>query len=258
MFPVPQWFAGGRLNFAENIIESSFAPKDQNAPVITSVREGNCDVEHITLSGLRARVGRLSNALKRAGIQPGDRVACICSNSAATAIVFLASATVGAIFTCCSPESGTKAILDRFLQTRPRILFADDYAVYNGKSIPCLEKIQQVSTKLVKEADLETVVIIPRLGDSGQSQGTASHSLDSFIEGAESEISYAQLPFSHPLVIVYSSGTTGEPKCIVHSIGGVLMKQKTEQILGLDMGPQSTLFQYSSVSTALALSLLSS
>jgi len=248
MFPPIPWFPEARLNFAQNMLESPFAPTCTDVSVIIGVREEGRDVEYLSLLDLKSRVGQLSNALRRAGLQPLDRVACIGSNSITTMVVFLATASIGAIFTCCSPELGAKGILDRLLQVRPKIMFADDWVLYNGKKASCLKKIAAVSTRLEKEANLETVVLIPRFPDLiSQSQPSASCVFDTFIEGAATEISYSHAPFSHPLVIVYSSGTTGQPKCLVHSCGGVLLKQKVEQILSIDMGPESVLLQYSSV-----------
>jgi acetoacetyl-CoA synthetase len=161
--PSPKWFPQARLNFAQNILESSYAPlAEDERPVLTGVREGGREIEHVSLSELRSRVGVLANALARSGVQRLDRVACVGSNSVTTFIVFLATASIGAIFTCCSPEMGEKGILDRFLQVKPKILFTDDWIVYNNKRIGCLDKAKRVASVLRARGDLQTLVVISR------------------------------------------------------------------------------------------------
>ncbi|EXJ87220.1 acetoacetate-CoA ligase [Capronia epimyces CBS 606.96] len=248
--PTPTWFPEARLNFAQNILESAYAPADHSAtPVLTAIREGAGEIEHVSLSQLRRRVGRLSNALTRAGVRKLDRVAFVGANSIDTFVALLAAAAIGATFTCCSPEMGEKGILDRFLQVKPKVLFADDWVLYNGKRIPCLEKAKKVAVRLRRDAGLQDLIVVPRFGGDSlnlnRAQSDSSfHTLDSFTAGAPDDLTFAQLEFAHPLVVVYSSGTTGQPKCLVHTLGGVLLKQKVEQILGIDMTRSSVYLQY--------------
>lgn len=250
--PVPAWFPEARLNFAQNILDSAYAEGRLHETVLTGIREGGSEIDHLTLHDLRTRVARLSNALRDAGVQQGDRVACIGANSITTFVVFLAAAAIGAPFTSCSPETGEKGILDRFLQVRPRVLFADDGVLYNNKRINCLAKVKQVAVHLKQHAGLDSLVIIPRfpIESTASPQEDSTYTLEQYTAQASGCLSFAELPFGHPLLIVYSSGTTGQPKCIVHTTGGVLLKQKVEQILCVDMGPASVHLQYTTVSSS--------
>ncbi|RSL82698.1 hypothetical protein CEP51_004974 [Fusarium floridanum] len=244
--PTPTWFPEARLNFAQNILETAYMPQDDpSRPVLTGIREGRERVEHITLVELRNKVGHLANAMSRFGIKQLDRVACIGSNSIGTLTVFLAAASMGAIFTCCSPEMGEMGILDRFLQVKPKMMFADDCVLYNGKRIDCLSKAEKIASVLQEQAGLDSLIVIPRFGERHPHQGQGFvQSLQEFTAGTLETLGFTPLKFSHPLIIVYSSGTTGKSKCLVHTVGGVLLKQKVEQILCMGMGPDSVYLQY--------------
>lgn len=250
LFPRPTWFPDARLNFAQNMLESPFAWGRDSEPVVTGVREGGVEVQHFTLKQLRTRVADLTAAMSNFGIRKGDCVACICANSLETLSVFLATASLGAVFTICSPETGEKGILDRFLQVRPKLLFADDWQIYNSKRISCIAKTNSVVSRLKQEAGLQQVVMICRFKEdySKPSNGTIT-TLQNFASPSKKPLTFASLKFDDPLIVVFSSGTTGKPKCLVHTVGGVLLKQKVEQILCTDMGPSGVHLQYTTVRT---------
>lgn len=228
--PTPSWFPEARLNFAQDILEIAYMAGDESNTVLTGVREGGSEIEHITLSQLRNRVGRLANCLCRAGIWRLDRVVCIGTNSISTFSLFLAAASIGAIFSCCSPEMREKGILDRFLQVQPKILFSDDWVPYNEKRIPCLDKARAVAKCLKAQGTLEALVVIPRFGDKYPDRPQQGfQSVETFTADVSDHLAFAQLKISSP-AHCYSSGTTGQPKCLVRTLRGVLLMQKVEQI----------------------------
>ena len=238
------------MNYAQNILHGGYAPHE-DTPVLTCVREGATSARHYTLRELRIQVARIANALRDAGVCKGDRVACVCAHSGETFMLFLAATSLGTIFTSCSPETGGKGILDRFVQVRPKVLFADDHQVYNGKRYNHLAKIHRVVHELRAQFTLVGVVIVPRFQlPSTREQGSWQY-LDDFISRASEELTYVPCAFDDPMVIVYSSGTTGQPKCLVHTVGGVLLKQKSEQVLCLNLRPGSVYMQYTTVSLPL-------
>lgn len=259
---IPQWFEGTRLNFAENILYSA-SPTDsskrttqhkEDAKIaLTEVREGNTEVRHLSWGELRRKVALLSNALREKGIKKGDRIAVVASTSFDTFIAFMAIVSVGGLFSSSSTDMGTKGILERLLQIRPAYVFIDDWAVYNGKTIDLRPKIKEIVEGMKDVEEFKEVVTQPRFpGKPASLEGVPrTVALQDFVEAAKynANLTFERVAFRDPFLIVYSSGTTGVPKCIVHSTGGVLISVTKEGKLHREMGPDNVVLQYTTVSS---------
>jgi acetoacetyl-CoA synthetase len=233
--PGARWFTDARFNYAENLLR-----RDGNTPAIIFFNERGQRRE-ISWAQLRRETARIADGLRAAGVQPGDRVAGYLPNIPETVIAMLAATSLGAIWSSCSPDFGSSGVLDRFSQITPKVLFAADGYRYAGKTIDCMETIRAVKGKI---ASIEHVVLVPCLNGR-----PALETLDSAVAFAEfgstdAQLSFEQLPFEHPVFILYSSGTTGVPKCIVHCAGGALLQQMKEHVLHSDMGPDDRYFYY--------------
>jgi acetoacetyl-CoA synthetase len=221
--PGARWFPDARLNFAQNLLERRPADDAGDALVFWGEDKVRRRMSH---RELHANVSRVASALGVHGLRVGDRVAAFMPNIPETIVAMLGAAARGAVFSSCSPDFGVEGVLDRFGQIAPRVLFTVDGYWYNGKPISILDKVAEIVERL---PTVERVVVVPYLdADIGRANefpvlrgGTTWEAfLAPFAPGT---IDYAQLPFDHPLYIVYSSGTTGVPKCILHSAGGVLL-----------------------------------
>lgn len=260
MDSVPHWFEGIKLNFAENLLYCASPSehskrvttgKEDSKVACTEIREGNTEVRSFTWGQLRANVGLLANAMRGHGVRKGDRVAVVASTSIDTLTVFLAITSLGGIFSSSSTDMGTKGVLDRLLQIKPRFVFVDDAAVYNGKKFDLRPKMAEIANGLKGVDEFSNIVSVPRY--QGKPLDVASMlgalSLKDFLQaaGGESRLVFEETDFRDPFLIVYSSGTTGVPKCIVHSIGGVLVSNVKEGRLHRSLGPESTVLQYTTV-----------
>ncbi|TVY65231.1 Acetoacetyl-CoA synthetase [Fusarium oxysporum f. sp. cubense] len=256
---VPRWFEGITINFAENLLfsrDNSVAQdaratekKEDGKIAVTQVGEGGVDIRHRDWAALRHDTSLLASALKTRGISKGDRVFAVASNSYQTLTLFLAASWVGGIFSSTSPDMGIEGILQRAKQISPKLVFMDDSTRYNGRNFDLMPKVNKILAELSKEASFQSLVLIPRGKQPASIDPTANFEpMDQFLSCAHDEPpSFERLPFHSPCLISYSSGTTGEPKCIVHSVGGLLINSYKEGILHGDLGADDVVLQYTTI-----------
>lgn len=232
-----KWFAGAKLNFAENLLRYR---DDQTALIFKSEA---LEPMRITYAQLYDRVARLARSLRDMGIKTGDRVAGFMPNMIETVIAMLATASIGAIWSSCSPDFGIKGVLDRFGQIRPKVLFTANGYYYNGKAHDSLTRISGVLKDI---SSIQKVVVVTYTEEKPDiSQVPDSVYFDDFISKESGlEIKFEQLPFDHPLYIMYSSGTTGIPKCIMHSAGGTLIQHLKELLLHTNLKREDKMFYF--------------
>jgi acetoacetyl-CoA synthetase len=262
---IPHWFHGVRLNFAENILFSTdernrLRGKEDDKVAVVEVREAGAEgASYVTWKELRQRTGRLVQALKAHGVNRGDRIAVCASNSVDTLLVFLATTALGAIFSSMATDMGTKGLLDRLLQIKPVWLFMDDFAVYNGKTVDLRAKMAAIVKGLDAVAEFKGVVAQPRFATcpSDLNGVPRACTLDDLLAAApDDHLEFERVQFRDPFLVVYSSGTTGQPKCIVHSVGGVLLNAHKEGSLHQEMGPDSVILQYTTTGWIMYLALV--
>ncbi|MBW1982505.1 MAG: acetoacetate--CoA ligase [Deltaproteobacteria bacterium] len=234
--PGARWFEGARLNFAENLLRF----RDDHT-ALSFIGEGRQAV-HLTYGELFQQVARLAASLQHMGVGPGDRVAAFMPNMMETVIAMLAATSLGAIWSSCSPDFGFRGVLDRFGQIEPRILFTADGYQYNGKRFDSLARIKDISREI---PSIEQIVIVPYT-DSNPDPSVVPNGIlwDHFLHQGEAELAFTQVPANHPLYILYSSGTTGVPKCIVHGVAGTLLQHLKELQLHTDVKRQDTIFYF--------------
>ena len=235
--PGAKWFSGARLNFAENLLHYR---DDQIALIFKGEEQESTS---ITYAQLYDEVARVAKSLKEAGVQVGDRVVGFMPNMPETIIAMLAATSLGAAWSSCSPDFGIKGVLDRFGQIQPKVLFTTNGYSFKGKHIDSLERISNILKEL---PSIEKLVVVPYTEQHPDIKGIPNAILYKDFRSSESnlEIEFEQLPFNHPLYIMYSSGTTGLPKCMVQSAGGILIHHLKELMLHSDLKREDTIFYF--------------
>ena len=232
------WFPDARLNYAENLLRQF-----DNRYFALSFYNENGETRQLTYKELYTQVSQLAQALRSDGVKPGDRVVGVLPNLPETIIAMLATASLGAIWSSCSPDFGIPSIVDRFSQIAPKILFVSDGYTFNGKAF---DRLDQVEPLLKVLPSVQKAVLIPYLhSESPKTSNQVTLWQNYLVAFPESQpIKFAQMAFNAPLFILYSSGTTGPPKCIVHSVGGTLIQHLKEHLLHVDIPPGDRLFYY--------------
>jgi acetoacetyl-CoA synthetase len=234
-----RFFPDASLNFAENLLA-----RDGDAPAILFRGEDKAE-RKLSWSGLRASVSQLQQLFEHRGVGAGDRVAALTPNMPEAVIGLLAASSIGAVFSSASPDFGVQGVLDRFGQIEPKVLIACDGYYYNGKVVDIGEKIGQIMEHL---PSVELLLIVPYAGspEAVLKKTNRAQLWPDALSGFEPRaVNFRRLPFSHPVYILYSSGTTGIPKCIVHSAGGALIQHMKEHQLHCDLRAGETLFYFS-------------
>ena len=234
--PGARWFEGARLNYAENLL----CPGYSGTAVVFYSERG--DRIELSWDELRRQVASLARALESAGVGVGDRVVGLLPNRPEVVVAMLATASIGAVWSSCSPDFGVNAVLDRFGQIGAKVLFATDGYFYNGKTIDCLPTVAEVVSRL---GALKAVVVVGYVDpEPDLAVIPGAKPFHKLIADGPDEPSYRPLPFAHPLYIMYSSGTTGIPKCIVHGAGGTLIQHLKEHQLHCDIKAGDSVFYF--------------
>ncbi|MGD8430183.1 MAG: acetoacetate--CoA ligase [Ectothiorhodospiraceae bacterium] len=238
--PGAEWFPGARLNFAENLLREALHG-DPEKVAITAISETRQRTQ-LTYGELLAEVGAFQKFLQDQGVAKGDRVAGIVANAPETIIAMLATTGLGAIWSSASPDFGINGIQDRFGQIEPKVLVAVNGYGYNGKTFPRVDQVQSLKDRM---PSVKKVVMISNLPDVAIPDADGYVSWDTALaEGRGHQAKFEQLPFDHPVYILYSSGTTGVPKCIVHGGGGTLVQHAKELMLHGDISRNDTFFYF--------------
>ncbi|HEY7897845.1 MAG TPA: acetoacetate--CoA ligase [Gemmatimonadaceae bacterium] len=231
----PRWFNGARLNFAENLLRFR-----DDAPALISWNEAGRQ-QCLTFAELGGEVSRIATALRDMGVEPGDRVAGFLPNIPETIIAMLAATTLGAVWSSCSPDFGVQGVLDRFGQIEPKVLVCADGYRYAGKAIDCLGRVRDIADRI---PSIKHVIIVPYANEHIDAAAVPRAVRWDSLRRRGDAPAFLRLPFDHPVYIMYSSGTTGLPKCMVHGAGGTLLQHMKELILHTDMKREDRMFYF--------------
>jgi len=236
--PGAEWFAGARLNYAERV----FAGKDDAEPAILHASELR-ELDQLSWGDLRAQVAAVAAALRGLGVERGDRVVAYMPNIPEAIVAFLASASIGAVWSSCSPDFGPASVIDRFAQIEPKVLFAVDGYRYGGKEFDRRDVLAELQAAM---PSLRRTVVLPYLDPEPDlsSLNDATRWQELLAAGEGAELAFERVPFDHPLWVLYSSGTTGLPKAIVQGQGGILLEHLKKLNLHVDAHPGDRLFWF--------------
>jgi acetoacetyl-CoA synthetase len=234
-FPGAKWFVGSRLNFAENLLRY----RDHQLALVLEEETGKS--ARMTYAQLYDSVARLAKSLRDVGVAPGERVAAYMPNLMETVIAMLAATSIGAVWSSCGTEFGPEAVLDRLGQIEPSVLFAVDGQFYKGKTVNILSYVEKIAKEM---PSLKKIVVVPHVEEKPDI-GHISNSVlygDFISHERQLKIRFEQLPFDHPVFIMFSSGTTGKPKCMVQGAGGILINHLKELLLHTDLKREDRIF----------------
>jgi acetoacetyl-CoA synthetase len=235
--PGSAWFPGSELNYAEHVFRNMTSAQ----PALMFQSELR-PLGEISWDELYSKVASVAASLRKMGVGPGDRVVAFMPNIPETLIAFLACASIGATWSSCSPDFGTRSVINRFQQIEPKVLFAVNGYGYGGKTFDRLSAIAEIQQALTK---LEKTVLVPYLDAGSKTEGLHNVVMWDDLLGGADELVFEQVPFNHPLWVLYSSGTTGLPKGLVHGHGGILIEYFKFLGLQMDIQPSDRFFWYS-------------